>query len=165
MKFPIFFLSLGLAALALSADAVVPNLEQQRTITLDTNRPTFSRVIKKIAPSIVNIYSSKTVDADPQIEAIMHINPMLRDLFGDELSNSPKKRAPHQEQALGSGVIVSHDGYILTNSHVVDGADDIEVSFANSDERKFLAKVIGEWDAPTDLAVLKIASRKIFARR
>ncbi|MGZ4961789.1 MAG: Do family serine endopeptidase [Limisphaerales bacterium] len=146
-----------LAAIALSAGAATPNLEQQRTITLDTNRPTFSRVIKKIAPSIVNIYSSKTVDADLQIEAIMN-NPMLRDLFGDELSNSPKTRT-HQEQALGSGVIVSRDGYILTNFHVVDGADDVEVSFANSD-KELSAKVVGT-DAPTDLAVLKITAQNL----
>src|SRR4051794_10276189 len=101
-----------LAALTFSVDAAISNVEQQpRTMTLDTNKPTFSRVIKKVAPSIVNIYSSKSVEADPQVEAIMN-NPMLRDLFGDELSNSPKTRA-HQEQALGSGVIVTRDGYIL----------------------------------------------------
>jgi serine protease Do len=131
--------------------------DQNAPITLEMNKPTFARVIKKVAPCVVNIYSSKTVNADPQLEAIMN-NPMLRDLFGDELSNSPKTRK-HQEQALGSGVVISADGYILTNFHVVDGADEIEVSLADSD-REYKAKVVGT-DAPTDLAVIKISTQNL----
>lgn len=156
MKFT-FIPIIYLAAMAFGATAAVPNLEQVPAIKLDTNKPTFARVIKKVAPTIVNIYSSKTVDADPELEAIMN-NPMLRDLFGDELANSPKVR-PHQEQALGSGVIVTKDGYILTNFHVVDGAEDIEVSMADSD-KEIKAKVVGT-DPPTDLAVLKISSHNL----
>ncbi|MDB6056817.1 MAG: DegQ family serine endoprotease [Verrucomicrobiales bacterium] len=155
MKFT-FIPIICLTAVTVCAQAV-PTVEQPRGIVLDTNKPSFSRVIKKVAPSIVNVYSSKTVDADPQLEAIMN-NPMLRDLFGDELHNSPKGRT-HQEQALGSGVIVSRDGYILTNFHVVDGADDIEVSLAGSD-KEFTAKVVGT-DPPTDLAVLKIVTKDL----
>jgi serine protease Do len=156
MKF-IFVPVFSIAALTFCASAATPKIDQPQGIALDTNKPTFSRVIKKVAPSIVNIYSSKTVDADPQLETIMN-NPMLRDLFGDELTHSPKMHT-HQEQALGSGVIVSRDGYILTNFHVVDGADDIEVSFANSD-KEFSARVVGT-DPPTDLAVLKITSQNL----
>jgi serine protease Do len=144
-----------LAAFTSYADAAGAKAEPNTPITLETNRPTFARVIKKVTPCIVNIYSSKTVDADPQVEAIMN-NPMLRDLFGDELSSKTRK---HQEQALGSGVIVSADGYILTNFHVVDGADDIEVSLADSD-KELKAKIVGT-DAPTDLAVLKITAQNL----
>lgn len=144
-----------LAAFASFANAAGSKAEQNTPITLETNKPSFAHVIKKVAPSIVNIYSSKTVDADPEIEAIMN-NPMLRDLFGDELGAKTRK---HREQALGSGVIVSKDGYILTNFHVVDGADDIEVSLADSD-KELKAKVVGT-DAPTDLAVLKISSQDL----
>jgi serine protease Do len=130
--------------------------EPAPTINLETNKPTFSRVIKKVAPCIVNIYSVKTVEADPQLEAIMN-NPMLRDLFGDQLDSAKTKK--HQEQALGSGVIISKDGYILTNFHVVDGADEVDVSLANS-EKEYKAKVIGT-DAATDLSVLKISAKDL----
>ncbi len=150
------FISAIYLVLTLSSRAAGPRPEPSPTIILNTNKPTFSTVVKKIAPCIVNIYSSKTVEADPQLEAIMN-NPMLRDLFGDQVENSPTK--PHQEQALGSGVIVSSDGYILTNFHVVDGADEVEVSLASS-EREFKAKVVGT-DAPTDLSVLKIVSQNL----
>lgn len=151
------FIPIICLAIAFGTEAAVPNLEQVPAIKLDTNKPTFSRVIKKVAPSIVNVYSSKTVEADPQLEAIMN-NPMLRDLFGDELKESGKLK-PHQEQALGSGVIVTKDGYILTNFHVVDGAEDIEVSLADND-KEIKAKVVGT-DPPTDLAVLKIVSQNL----
>ena len=150
---PVIFL----AAFAFHADAAGAKVEPSTSVILESNKPTFAHVIKKLTPCIVNIYSMKTVDANPQLEAIMN-NPMLRDLLGDELTSSAKNRT-HQEQALGSGVIVSADGYILTNFHVVDGADDVEVSLAGSD-KEYKAKVIGT-DAPTDLAVLKISSQNL----
>jgi serine protease Do len=152
------FISIAcLALLALGAKAATSKTDQTSSIILETNKPTFSRVIKRLAPCIVNIYSSKTVEPDPQLEAIMN-NPMLRDLFGDQLGNSAHNK-PHQEQALGSGVIVSSDGYILTNFHVVDGADEVDVSLASSD-REFKAKVVGT-DPPTDLSVLKITEQNL----
>ena len=95
-------------------------------------------------PSVVNIYTSTTIKtpASPFVE-----DPRFRFFFGDP-DNTPQKSS-----SLGSGVIVSPDGFILTNHHVVEAADQIEVALA--DGRKSRAHVIGS-DPETDLAVIKI---------
>ncbi|WP_426116326.1 Do family serine endopeptidase [Massilia sp. PWRC2] len=99
-------------------------------------------------PAVVNILTSKAL---PQNHPLMR-DPFFRRFFGD--------RAPRTEQqmSLGSGVIVSPDGYILTNNHVVEAADEIEVVLA--DGRKAAAKVVGT-DPETDLAVIRIAERNL----
>ncbi|WP_338860563.1 Do family serine endopeptidase [Mycetohabitans rhizoxinica] len=99
-------------------------------------------------PAVVNVFSSKDGSQMPDPRAN---DPLFRYFFGDR--NYERKR---QEPAsnLGSGVIVSSEGYILTNQHVVDGADEIEVALA--DGRTTSAKMIGV-DPETDLAVLKIS--------
>lgn len=99
-------------------------------------------------PAVVNILTSKsTRETHPLLK-----DPFFRRFFGD--------RMPPDEQmaSLGSGVIVSSDGYILTNNHVIDGADVIEVGLA--DGRKAAARVVGT-DPETDLAVIRIAERKL----
>jgi serine protease DegQ len=99
-------------------------------------------------PAVVNILTSKaTRDTHPLMK-----DPFFRRFFGD--------RTPPQEQmaSLGSGVIVSGDGYILTNFHVIDGADEIEVSLA--DGRKAAATIVGT-DPETDLAVIRIKADKL----
>ncbi len=103
-----------------------------------------SAAAKKAMPSVVNIYTSTTIKtpASPFVE-----DPRFRFFFGDP-DNTPQKSS-----SLGSGVIVSPDGFILTNHHVVEAADQIEVALA--DGRKSRAHVIGS-DPETDLAVIKI---------
>jgi serine protease DegQ len=105
----------------------------------------YADAAKKAMPSVVNIFSSKdgAKSRDPRLD-----DPLFRYLFGDQA-----RREQQPTANLGSGVIVSADGYILTNQHVVEGADEIEVALA--DGRKTSAKVIGT-DPETDLAVLKI---------
>src|SRR2546425_736164 len=86
-------------------------------------------------------------------------DPFFRQFFGPSgHENVPRER---REQALGSGVIISEDGYILTNNHVVDGADEIKVVLAD-DKKEFDAKVIGT-DPQTDIAVIKVEGKNLHA--
>ncbi len=85
-------------------------------------------------------------------------DPLLRRFFGEEFGGQTQPRA-HREQSLGSGVIVSPDGYILTANHIVAGADKVKVALA-SGEKEFDAKVIGT-DSATDTAVLKVDGKQL----
>jgi serine protease DegQ len=106
---------------------------------------TFADAAKKAMPSVVNIYTTKTVRArNPLLD-----DSLLRRYFPDFAERSPTRRAT----SLGSGVIVAAEGYVLTNHHVIEGADDIEVVLA--DGRELQAKVRGT-DPESDLAVLKV---------
>ena len=80
-------------------------------------------------------------------------DPFFRRFFGDEFFREHEMPRRRKEQSLGSGVIVSEDGYIITNNHVVEGADEIKVAL--SDKREFIGKVVGA-DPKTDLSIIKI---------
>ena len=105
---------------------------------------TFAPIAKKVVPSVVNISSSRVIRTQ-ELYPFMH-DPLFRRFFGP----IPREL---RERSLGSGVVVSPDGYILTNNHVVEGANDIEVSFG--DESQIPARIIGT-DARTDVAVVKL---------
>jgi serine protease Do len=111
----------------------------------------FSAVLKPALPAVVNISSSKMVKPGQNQMSPMFNDPFFRQFFGDQFGQM--KPRTEREQSLGSGVIVSPDGTILTNNHVIDGASDIKVFL--SDKREFKAKLIGT-DPKTDIAVLKI---------
>jgi serine protease Do len=127
----------------------------------------FASVLKPVLPAVVNIHTSKMVKSQSMGQMPFLNDPFFQQFFGNpgngDQGNSPRQfgqRQPHQpqspmekEQSLGSGVIVTSDGTILTNNHVIDGATDIEVEL--SDRRQFKAKLVGT-DAKTDIAVLKI---------
>lgn len=118
--------------------------------------PDFVQLTKKLKPSVVNISTSKNVER-PYSQRTDPRNPNNRgqDLFEDFFNRffQGVPRAPQKEKSLGSGFIISKDGYILTNNHVVEGADNIEVRLSN--ENSFPAQLKG-MDAKLDLALLKI---------
>lgn len=99
-------------------------------------------------PAVVNIFTSKKVV--PRAEHPFMDDPLFRHFFGDQFDEEQRS-----ENSLGSGVIVSPQGYIITNHHVIESADEIEVAL--SDGRTLSAKVVGT-DPETDLAVLKVES-------
>jgi len=115
----------------------------------------YAPLIKQAMPEVVNIASSRTAKHENEEANPLFDDPFLRQFFGDRDRQPHSHQQPQQEkeQALGSGVIVATNGYILTNNHVVDGATDIKVSLR--DKREFTAKVVGR-DPKTDVAVLKI---------
>ena len=103
-------------------------------------------VAQKVIPSVVNISSTKTVVIE---QSPFFSDPFFREFFG----NVPHERV---QRALGSGVIITSDGYIITNNHVVGGADKVEVRL--SDERVFTARIIGT-DPKSDVAIVKIDAK------
>jgi len=117
----------------------------------------FAPMVKKVAPSVVNVFSTKKMQTGTWQEwRPFFDDPLFRRFFGEPFEDGSKQRRPrpHPERSLGSGVIVSPDGYILTNDHVVDGADEIKV-LLEKDKKEYTAKVVGR-DPRTDIAVLKI---------
>lgn len=113
----------------------------------------YSRVVKAVVPAVVNISSSRVTRQDTSgMQGQSQMDPFFRQFFGDQGGrfNIPKER---REKSLGSGVIVSPEGYVLTNNHVIDHATEITVTLR--DKREMKAQVVGA-DPRTDIAVLKI---------
>ncbi|MEI6534553.1 MAG: Do family serine endopeptidase [Verrucomicrobiaceae bacterium] len=173
---------LGVAALVYSEDAKskLTSAELEKKITRDTaeirnaNNPSmsgFADVVERILPSVVSIntYSKKAARKGFNLneDEMDQLPPMLRPFFEDwlqrhgngQMPNERNRQAPQRPQkpvqtGLGSGMLLSEDGYILTNNHVVDGADEIKVMVAGKG-KEYAAKVIGA-DPSTDVALIKI---------
>src|SRR3569833_631530 len=111
----------------------------------------YASAVRAAAPAVVNVYSTKMVTQRPH--PLMN-DPLFRRFFGED-SGVPRQRL---ESSLGSGVIVSTQGFVLTNNHVIDGADEIQVGRA--DGRSAIAHLVGK-DPDTDLALLKIELEKL----
>lgn len=107
----------------------------------------YADLVSKVSPAVVTIRSTERRRQGQQYPFMD--DPTFREFFGDRLPQQP----PQRVQGMGSGVVVSSDGHILTNHHVVDGAIEIRVEL--TDNRTFPAKLVGS-DPPSDLAVLKI---------
>jgi len=119
------------------------------------SRNSFAPIVKQVLPEVVNISTSKVVKTGFSGQ-MMPMDPFFRQFFGDNSDgqfNTPRFPQAQRERSLGSGVIVSPEGYILTNNHVVAGATEILVT--TSDKHQYKARVVGT-DPKTDLAVLKV---------
>src|ERR1051325_150093 len=168
LRFPVFALVLSLAILCF----LIASCNRQNTSTFHlastsdpgTGNPpnssapgssaalpvaSYADVVSRVAPAVVTIHSTMRV-RQPQQYPFMN-DPFFQQFFGNRGMQQPP--IERRREALGSGVIVTQDGYILTNHHVIDGADQIKIDL--NDNRTLDAKVIGS-DAPSDLAVLKI---------
>jgi Do/DeqQ family serine protease len=124
------------------------NAPQRTSVRLSQQGPvSYADAVQLSAPSVVTIYTSKTVrqNVHPLLD-----DPLIDRLFGEQLKQFKRNKT---ETNLGSGVIITHSGYILTNQHVIDGAEEILISL--SDGRSSEATLIGE-DRETDIAVLHI---------
>jgi serine protease Do len=120
----------------------------------------FAPMIKRVGPSVVKVSVTEHASEGAGDGQSPSDDPMFRRFFGDAPEGGSSRRAERQpaEEGVGSGVIVSADGYILTNNHVVKGAETINVTF--HDGRELLAKVIGT-DPQSDLAVIKVDAKDL----
>ncbi|NOZ54857.1 MAG: Do family serine endopeptidase [Gammaproteobacteria bacterium] len=141
---------LGSGRPVVEVNEVAPSSRYSLSGDLAGSPVSYADAVDIAAPSVVNVYTTKVVTerANP-----LYRDPFFRYFFGDQLA--PRKRL---ESSLGSGVIVSDNGYILTNNHVVEGADEIQVALRDKSSAE--AIIVGT-DPESDLAVLKIALEKL----
>lgn len=112
----------------------------------------FASVLKTALPAVVNIHSSKVEKRQNQMMPFFN-DPFFQQFFGNQFGPGQQQPQTEREESLGSGVILTSDGTIITNNHVIDGATDIKVSL--SDKKEYTAKLVGT-DKMSDIAVLKI---------
>lgn len=148
--------SAGCGSAWLSGENTSPAPQQPQAppapIVVDGIRTSYADIVDKTAPAVVNISSERRAQSAPQQY------PFGDDDFFRQFQFPQQQQRPPVERGVGSGVIVSADGYVLTNYHVVEGADKIKVEM--NDGKTFETKVVG-LDAPSDLAVLKIEATEL----
>ena len=129
--------------------------------------PDFTDLVEKVGPSVVSIRTTQRVndEEDTGDEADAQMREFFKRFFGvpmpDQRRNAPRRGGEQGEErprGVGSGFVLSADGYVMTNAHVVEGADEVYVNL--TDKREFKAKVVGA-DKRTDVAVLKIEASKL----
>jgi serine protease Do len=147
----LLFILLGMSTLVHAQEKALENLK-------DTGRA-FASVAREASPAVVFIKVEKTVTANPSMGPFN--DDFFKRFFGEPAPGQPQNPSPQQKRMLqgqGSGFIISSDGYILTNNHVVGDADKVLVKLL--DGREFTAKTIGT-DPPTDVAVIKIDAKNL----
>src|SRR5579864_2670299 len=135
-----------LLALSLLAIAAKPSLAQERRVPSSPAelRLSYAPIVQRVQPAVVNVYAAKMVkDNNPLLD-----DPIFRRFFGLQ-----GQQSEHTQRSLGSGVMVDPSGLVVTNVHVIEGADEVKVSLA--DKREFEAEIMLK-DTHSDLAVLRL---------
>jgi Do/DeqQ family serine protease len=135
-----------MAALLISAAAALPALAQDRRVPVspDEIRLSYAPIVHRVQPAVVNVYAAKVVQ---------NRNPLLDDPIFRRFFGVPGQQPEQMQRSLGSGVIVDSSGLVVTNVHVIEGADEVKVSLA--DKREFEAEIVLK-DPRSDLAVLRL---------
>jgi len=134
------------AALLISALVAAPALAQDRRVPASAAelKLSYAPIVQRVQPAVVNVYAAKVVqDRNPLLD-----DPIFRRFFG-----VPGQQPEQMQRSLGSGVMVDPTGLVVTNNHVIEGADQVKVSL--SDKREFEAEIVLK-DSRTDLAVLRL---------
>jgi Do/DeqQ family serine protease len=136
----------SLAALMISAVVAAPALAQDRRVPISPGeiRLSYAPIVQRVEPAVVNVYAAKMVhNRNPLLD-----DPIFRQFFG-----VPGQQPDQMQRSLGSGVMVDPSGLVVTNNHVIEGADQVKVSL--SDKREFEAEIVLK-DTRSDLAVLRL---------
>jgi len=150
------FSTVRLLAAGVILSLAVPAMSAAKAVS-----PDFVDLAKRLKPSVVNIRTAKIVKPKQRLRRPQgQLNPndnFFDDFFGRFFDEMPQQQRPRREQSLGTGFIISNDGYILTNNHVVNGADDVVVKL--SDGRELKGEIKG-LDEKLDLALIKIIDKE-----
>ena len=149
----IFLFCLFLSCNVSPSGAAIPQETQEVLDQLQKFSDAFAAVAAEARPGVVTLFSERVVQTRDPFAGTPFRDPFLRRFF-----QIPEHRGEQRQQGLGSGVIISEDGYILTNNHVIQGADKIRIELG--DRRSFDAEIVGT-DKPTDLAVLKVDGKNL----
>ena len=138
------------ALLLASAVVATPALAQDRRVPSSGAelRLSYAPIVQRVQPAVVNVYAAKTVQ---------NRNPLLDDPIFRRFFGVPGQQPEQMQRSLGSGVMVDASGLVVTNNHVIEGADQVKISLA--DKREFEAEIVLK-DSRTDLAVLRIKDGK-----
>src|SRR5258705_7804296 len=139
-----------LAVICLSATAAVPAVAQDRRVPTSPAevKLSYAPIVQRVQPAVVNVYAAKVVQ---------NRNPLLDDPIFRRFFGVPGQQPEQMQRSLGSGVMVDPSGLVVTNNHVIEGADQVKISLA--DKREFEAEIVLK-DSRTDLAVLKVKDGK-----
>jgi len=144
------------ASKAKTLGLVVDNRPLANDVKISTS---FAPIVKKVVPSVVKVeVSIPGKETEMGLPNGFPDNPLFRQFFGNQFGGGHQKFMTPPQNGVGSGVIVTKDGYILTNNHVVDGAKELKVTL--NDGREFKAKVVGR-DPKSDVAVIKIDAKDL----
>jgi serine protease Do len=146
-----------LSLFAATADiAQIPKDSQRIEATAPNVILSYNNAVKDIKKSVVNISTTKKSKQNDQLNELMQ-NPFFKEFFGNKMPEL--KQQERKSHSLGSGVVIASNGFIITNYHVIEGAEEIVITLPD-DEKEYKAKVIGE-DPKTDLAVVKIEAKDL----